>query len=362
MAQRSLSYRRLWSIWRRCGLDSQSSTMDKTVIKPVRRQNRWLGLESLEQRLHLSGNPTLTAITTLTGATEHGAYVISYANLLAASNAVDFNSQPIQFRIDSVAGSGTLSENSSPVTAGTTLVATGDTLTWTPNACGQVNAFTVDAFDGANDSASPVAVKIAVAPGEVGYDEAYYLAHNPDVKAAVIAGSFSSGEQHFDEYGRAEGRVPSEEAIGFNEKWYLTEYPDVAAAVHAGTFYSGLEHYLEYGQYENRYPGPLAVGFDDAFYLAVNPDVASATSGTESSLSGYEHYVEYGHSEGRLPGPLAVGFNESFYLAYNPDVAAAVKDGTFISGFEHYVEYGQYEDRLPGPLAAGFDESYYLEQ
>ncbi len=42
----------------------------------------------------------------------------------------------------------------------------------------------------------------------------------------------------------------------FDEDWYLTSYPDVAAAVRAGGFASGLQHYLAYGRAEGRSPLP----------------------------------------------------------------------------------------------------------
>ncbi|KYC35385.1 hypothetical protein WA1_06050 [Scytonema hofmannii PCC 7110] len=38
----------------------------------------------------------------------------------------------------------------------------------------------------------------------------------------------------------------------FNENAYLQVYPDVAAAVKAGSFSSGLQHYTQFGQQENR--------------------------------------------------------------------------------------------------------------
>ncbi|WP_448266594.1 hypothetical protein [Nostoc sp. DSM 114159] len=37
----------------------------------------------------------------------------------------------------------------------------------------------------------------------------------------------------------------------FNEQAYLLAYPDVAAAVNAGSFTSGLQHYEQVGQFEN---------------------------------------------------------------------------------------------------------------
>ena len=38
------------------------------------------------------------------------------------------------------------------------------------------------------------------------FDEASYLRANPDVAAAVQAGQFKSGWQHYEKYGRNEGR------------------------------------------------------------------------------------------------------------------------------------------------------------
>ncbi|MEA5623712.1 hypothetical protein [Nostoc sp. UHCC 0251] len=37
----------------------------------------------------------------------------------------------------------------------------------------------------------------------------------------------------------------------FSEQAYLLAYPDVAAAVNAGSFTSGLQHYEQFGQFEN---------------------------------------------------------------------------------------------------------------
>lgn len=36
----------------------------------------------------------------------------------------------------------------------------------------------------------------------------------------------------------------------FNEQAYLLAYPDVEAAVNAGSFSSGLQHYEQFGQFQ----------------------------------------------------------------------------------------------------------------
>lgn len=109
--------------------------------------------------------PTLTSISTLTGVLEDGSLTIPYSTLLAQSNAADGDLTPISFRIDAVLN-GTLTKNGSPVIPGTTLFASGETLLWTPaaNASGNINAFSVRAWDGEANSASSVNVPIFVTP------------------------------------------------------------------------------------------------------------------------------------------------------------------------------------------------------
>ncbi len=109
--------------------------------------------------------PTLTSVSTLTGATEDTSFPISYSTLNAAANAVDVESNSISFRIETVT-SGTLTKSNIAVTAGSTLLSSGESLTWFPdtNANGSaLAAFTVRAYDGTNVSASPVQVSVDVA-------------------------------------------------------------------------------------------------------------------------------------------------------------------------------------------------------
>ncbi len=115
--------------------------------------------------------PTLTSIATLGIASTQTPFDISYATLLAASNAVDSNGQPIQFRINSIQ-SGTLSIIHNSVVSAVvadptngTLFGTGDTLIWTGPAGvtgSAIGAFSVTAFDGTTNSAAAVQVGINV--------------------------------------------------------------------------------------------------------------------------------------------------------------------------------------------------------
>lgn len=102
-------------------------------------------------------------------------------------------------------------------------------------------------------------------------------------------------------------------AFGFNEQFYLQHNPDVAAAVNSGVFASALEHFVQFGANEGRDPN---ANFDTDYYLAHNPDVAAAIeSGMTIDghlLTAYEHFTRFGFSEGRegeapvtveVPGP-----------------------------------------------------------
>ena len=202
------------------------------------------------------------------------------------------------------------------------------------------------------------------------FNEPYYLSHNPDVAAAVNAGQFTSGYDHYLRAGAAEGRCP---CPYFDERFYLESNADVAAAVAAGQFRSGWQHYIEFGLRELRNP---AAFFDEVFYRQHNPDVAAAIAEGKIA-SGLAHFIATGLREGRLPAPAFAGFmvpdipsataqsaipetpyfNESFYLAGNPDVAAAVAAGQFNSGYEHFIIFGRLEGRAP---TAAFNPTHYL--
>ena len=134
------------------------------------------------------------------------------------------------------------------------------------------------------------------------FDEAYYLAQNPDVAAAVAAGLFTSGLQHYEISGAHELRNPN---AYFDEQYYLFTNPDVAAAVASGIFSSGLEHFEKYGKSEDRAP-KAGVAFDEAAYLAAWPDVAAAVQ-AGAYASGWDHYVAAGAAEGRMAVPPSTG-------------------------------------------------------
>ncbi|MFV3132041.1 hypothetical protein [Niveispirillum sp. KHB5.9] len=155
-----------------------------------------------------------------------------------------------------------------------------------------------------------------------GFDEDVYLRNNADVSAAVQKGTYTSGRQHFDLYGRYENRV-AEVKGGFDSAYYTHVNPDVAAA-----HVSPTAHYQQYGQAEGRSTHLL---FDAGYYLESNPDVAAA------KIDPWTHFTFYGWRENRNPSPF---FDVSDYLAANPDVAAAGYNPLY-----HYLNWGQAEGR-----------------
>ena len=107
--------------------------------------------------------PTLTSISTLTGASLNTPFTISYTTLAAAANEVDPDGTTPSFRIEAVS-SGTLTKNGSSVTAGSTTLSSGESVVWTPATgfSGTTTAFTVKAWDGALASPTAVAVNVTV--------------------------------------------------------------------------------------------------------------------------------------------------------------------------------------------------------
>lgn len=132
----------------------------------------------------------------------------------------------------------------------------------------------------------------------------------------------------------------------YDEATYLRNYPDIRAAVAAGAFVSGLEHFQKFGLQEGR--TLVSPYWNEGQYLAANPDVRNAI-GAGAFRSGLQHFILFGEAEGRGGGPVvpvSAGFNEDDYLARYPDVGTAVASGVFPSAETHYIRTGQFENRL----------------
>jgi hypothetical protein len=112
--------------------------------------------------------PTLTLVNTLMSAQEDTPYIITHVDLLAASDANDPDGDALVFRVFSVT-TGTLTKNGVLVVPGFTMLATGESLVWTPPADennvtegGPHDAFTVTVNDTVLNSSPAVNVPINV--------------------------------------------------------------------------------------------------------------------------------------------------------------------------------------------------------
>ena len=123
----------------------------------------------------------------------------------------------------------------------------------------------------------------------------------------------------------------------FDETFYRNGNGDVNAAIEAGQFASGLEHFTQNGQFEGR--DPIAF-FDTAAYLLGNADVFTAVA--NGDISPAQHYVNIGSLENRAPSGF---FNPVSYLNTNPDVAGAIASGSISSAAFHFFRTGIAEGR-----------------
>ncbi len=102
------------------------------------------------------------------------------------------------------------------------------------------------------------AVALQELPTTESFDEASYLAANPDVADAVRQRRIKSGWAHFKKFGLAEGRRQTtrdnETATpeNFDEARYLASNPDVSEAIKKGTIESARIHFDRVGRYEGR--------------------------------------------------------------------------------------------------------------
>jgi VCBS repeat-containing protein len=106
-----------------------------------------------------AASPTLTSMSVVPGSIEDSDSIITAAALRIAGDEFDADGGTINFRIKAITN-GSLD---SPVN---TVISNSNPVIWTPpaNANGNIAAFTVVAFDGTNESATPVTVTISVAP------------------------------------------------------------------------------------------------------------------------------------------------------------------------------------------------------
>ncbi|MEC4982907.1 MAG: PA14 domain-containing protein [Oscillatoria sp. PMC 1068.18] len=145
-------YRWVFSSARHWGEDAtgtwQLSVSDRQEGNVFRDRNFWKSWQ-----LNLYGStentpPEIDTVATMAVATENQPFTITYAELLAASDATDADGDAIVFQIEETI-SGTLFKNDDPVIPGETTLAEGEEIVWIPDTAGEeIAAFTVKAFDG----------------------------------------------------------------------------------------------------------------------------------------------------------------------------------------------------------------------
>jgi protocatechuate 3,4-dioxygenase beta subunit len=123
---------------------------------------------AFEQQYPLNQAPTLSSMSTITGAVQAVAFTLKHETLLAASNAADPEGAPVSFIIDSVL-SGAATVDGQSVIPGVTVLSPGHSLVWTPpaidfagNRTATVQALRVRAYDGQVASLGQVTVPITV--------------------------------------------------------------------------------------------------------------------------------------------------------------------------------------------------------
>ncbi|KQN21227.1 hypothetical protein ASE86_14730 [Sphingomonas sp. Leaf33] len=155
-----------------------------------------------------------------------------------------------------------------------------------------------------------------------------YIAGNADLRAAFGTNA-AAGEQHFAQFGFAEGR-----ALSFNALDYIASYSDLRAAFSANVN-AGAQHFILNGAREGR-----TVTFDGWSYLASHGDLIRAFGANETAAA--THYIQNGAREGRL-----TTFDATAYAAANADLAAVFGNDKEALA-RHYVQFGFAEGRFTG--------------
>jgi hypothetical protein len=169
------------------------------------------------------------------------------------------------------------------------------------------------------------------------FDEQYYLSQYPWVKPAIDAGVLKSGKEHFETFGQAAGLT--QVSRYFDEATYLAGNPDIAALVRTpnnpnAPFATGLDHFIQYGYEEGR--SQVSPEYDEAFYVANNRQLQPfIQNGTFKN--GYQHFIQFGIKDGQF----GTSFLETEYLQKNPDIVPFVESGALKTGREHYFNFGK---------------------
>lgn len=87
----------------------------------------------------------------------------------------------------------------------------------------------------------------------------------------------------------------------FNADDYLSANPDVKASLSQGIFSSALQHFQQHGNAERRFPGYAGFHWDD--YIKANADLADFRNDADPEARAKQHFRESGYAEGRKIKP-----------------------------------------------------------
>ncbi len=217
------------------------------------------------------------------------------------------------------------------------------------------------------------------------FDEAWYLARYPAVRAAVAAGAFPSGYAHF----RAHGHEDLSPHWLFDPVRYREQIQHhTGRALDRERDGDPYDHFLRRGQhqglsghalfdpgvYSTRAPfdiawriardGPfttllreLAAGgeeptaslhFDPDWYRTTYPEAAAAIAAGDYRAA-LHHYLANPEPTRFDPSPR---FSERAYLVSVPELVAAIAAAAFRNGFDHFLRHGRAEGRFYAPSGA----------
>ena len=173
-----------------------------------------------------------------------------------------------------------------------------------------------------------------------GFDAAWYrLAYGAEL-AGVPDAALAA---HYAAEGRRVGHAPN---MYVDEAWYRAANPDVAAAVAAGEFGSGYEHYCAVG-YLTRSPHWL---YDEDIYALYSPDLTDQVLVAAGCANRYDHYLKAGARENRIAHLL-------FQPAIYRDAAGSALEGAR-NPFEHYLR-ALWSGAAEGTTSPYFDPAWY---
>lgn len=144
---------------------------------------------------------------------------------------------------------------------------------WIPPYRAVCDALGVDPAKNPNSSVTVsgalLVLMLKVALQKSGFDEAYYLKENPDIRKARDEGKIGNLSEHFSETGYFEGRSPGQ--LWVDEDWYKSFYSDIGAAIRAGKIKSAADHYYSTGAAEWRAPNAALLPIVSAWRNVLNP-------------------------------------------------------------------------------------------